>query len=345
MTTAHTYGVPAEQIRRFTGRAEQLARIDSFVESNGPGAGSRRIALDTGGGLSVDLHPDRALDVGRVSFAGVPVAWLSPTGIGSPAAYDGQGENFLRTFGGGLLATCGMDTFGPPSTDQGRDFGTHGRFGATPATLETVRVRGGKLTVIGTMRQATVFGENIEVRRKITARVGGCTLRITDQVTNLGDTDQPHMVLYHANFGWPLLSPESTLDIAADERIGIDEHARAEMDIWNQFHAPVADIPERVYRHVPPAAEASGWSRARLTNPNIGISAEIRFDRATLGNLYQWKMLGEGTYVLGLEPSNCATIAGRAAAREAGTLPILKPGETVRHRIEFAFAREGSAEV
>ncbi|WP_183086312.1 aldose 1-epimerase family protein [Mycetocola tolaasinivorans] len=342
MTLSSYYGVSADQVHRYAGREAQLARVESLVETNGPGAGSRRLHLDTGGGLAVDLHPDRALDLGRVTFAGVPVAWLSPTGIPGGAHQDSADAGFLKTFGGGLLATCGMDTFGPPSTDEGREYGTHGRFGALPATIETVRIRRGKIRVVGTIRQATVFGENIEVRRTISARVGGHTLRVTDEVTNRGDADQAHMVLYHANFGWPLLSPESTLEIAADERIGIDEYARAEMAEWGRFHEPTAGIAERVYRHDPPATEAGSWSRARLTNPTLGISAEVRFDRATLGHLYEWKMLGEGTYVLGLEPSNCPTITGRAAARAAGTLPVLAPGETVRHRVEFAFARLGS---
>ncbi len=43
-------------------------------------------------------------------------------------------------------------------------------------------------------------------------------------------------------------------------------------------------------------------------------------------------MLGPGMYVTGLEPANCG-LAGRAAEREAGTLPMLEPGEARRFGI------------
>jgi hypothetical protein len=45
--------------------------------------------------------------------------------------------------------------------------------------------------------------------------------------------------------------------------------------------------------------------------------------------------MGEGTYVLGLEPANCSGIAGRAAARKAGDLPYLAPGESRRYALEI----------
>jgi hypothetical protein len=38
-------------------------------------------------------------------------------------------------------------------------------------------------------------------------------------------------------------------------------------------------------------------------------------------------MLGEGLYVVGVEPGNCSAIEGRATARQRGDLPILAPGE------------------
>jgi len=37
-----------------------------------------------------------------------------------------------------------------------------------------------------------------------------------------------------------------------------------------------------------------------LKNKKLGISLSIGFDTATLPYLTQWKMMGEGDYVLGL---------------------------------------------
>jgi hypothetical protein len=46
-------------------------------------------------------------------------------------------------------------------------------------------------------------------------------------------------------------------------------------------------------------------------------------------------MMGEGLYVLGLEPSNCGTLAGRAGARAGGLLPELAAGESRTYRLEL----------
>ncbi len=48
-----------------------------------------------------------------------------------------------------------------------------------------------------------------------------------------------------------------------------------------------------------------------------------------------WRMLGYGTYVMGIEPANCPTIEGRVNAEELGTLPFLEPGESRRYDLEF----------
>ncbi|MDQ4137723.1 MAG: aldose 1-epimerase family protein, partial [Actinomycetota bacterium] len=111
------------------GHAAQLARVDRLVEEEGPARGARRIRLVTGGGLEAEIHPDRALDLGQVTYRGVPVAWISPTGMVAPTLTSSHGRDWLRSFGGGLLATCGLDTFGPATIDEGKDYPMHGRVG------------------------------------------------------------------------------------------------------------------------------------------------------------------------------------------------------------------------
>jgi hypothetical protein len=44
-------------------------------------------------------------------------------------------------------------------------------------------------------------------------------------------------------------------------------------------------------------------------------------------------MMGEGAYVLGIEPANCGGILGRAAARESGDLPFLAPGQSASYEM------------
>jgi hypothetical protein len=45
-------------------------------------------------------------------------------------------------------------------------------------------------------------------------------------------------------------------------------------------------------------------------------------------------MVGEGSYVMGLEPANCH-VMGRGEERRQGRLPMMEPGEVRTHRLEL----------
>jgi hypothetical protein len=44
--------------------------------------------------------------------------------------------------------------------------------------------------------------------------------------------------------------------------------------------------------------------------------------------------MGEGEYVCGIEPAN-AFVGGRANERKEKTLKFIKPGQVIKHRLEF----------
>ncbi len=60
----------------------------------------------------------------------------------------------------------------------------------------------------------------------------------------------------------------------------------------------------------------------------------IKYLIKELPRFTQWKMLGEKTYVLGIEPGNCGVL-GRADERKKGTLKILRPGESQTFHLEI----------
>ena len=72
-----------------------------------------------------------------------------------------------------------------------------------------------------------------------------------------------------------------------------------------------------------------------MDNPALGLALVISYDQASLPHLFQWKMMGQGAYVLGIEPANSSAIEGRAAARERDDLPHLAPGESFNYRLSF----------
>jgi len=175
------------------------------------------------------------------------------------------------------------------------------------------------------------------LRRRISACMGESRLFIEDMVTNEGYESTPHMLLYHCNLGYPVLSEDSELLIGdaevyargrADER-ALPDHRR--------FDPPTHGYSEQVFQHLP-KCDAEGYARAALVNTRFdgghGLGVYIRWRTAELPCMYQWKMTGQGAYVLGLEPATNWT-TGRAAERSAGRLRFLEPGETRNYRLEI----------
>ena len=323
------FGTPVGQALLRVGSLDQVARVDRFVEDDGPARGARRFRVVNGGGFEFDVHPDRALDIGAATINGIPLAWLSSTGITRSDAYEPAGRGWLRTFGGGLVTTCGLDTFGPPADDEDGVSGMHGRIGAVPARVTEVTVTPALITVAGEVRQTGVFQENLVLRRRITSRVGSTSFTIEDTVTNEGESVSPHMVLYHVNLGWPLLDAGTVIDIPAASVTSRDPDAATGFNQRAEIGEPKAGTREQVYIHT-----AGDERVARVTNAARGLTFTLRYSE-TLPAIFQWKLTATKHYVLGLEPANTPEIQGRAAARANGTLPRLEPGESRTYVIEI----------
>lgn len=326
---ADIFGTPVGQAVLRVGSLDQFARVDRFVEDDGPARGSRRFRVVNGGGFEFDVHPDRALDIGAATINGVPLAWLSSTGITRPDAYEPAGHGWLRTFGGGLVTTCGLDSFGPPADDQDGVSGMHGRVGAVSARVTEVTVTPELITVAGEVRQSGVFQENLVMRRRITSRVGSTSFIIEDTVTNEGESSSPHMVLYHVNLGWPLLDAGTVIDIPAMSVTPRDPDAVEGFEKRAEIGEPVVGTREQVYVHTAGAERV-----ARVTNVARGLKFTLRYSE-TLPAIFQWKLTATKHYVLGLEPANTPEIQGRAAARANGILPRLESGESRSYSIEI----------
>ena len=323
------FGIPVGQAVLRVGSLDQFARVDRFVEDDGPARGARRFRLVNGGGLEFDVHPDRALDIGAATINGIPLAWLSSTGITRPDAYEPAGRGWLRTFGGGLVTTCGLDSFGPPADDDDGVSGMHGRIGAVSARVTEVIVTPELITIAGEVRQSGVFQENLVLRRRSTSRVGSTSFTIEDTVTNEGENSSPHMVLYHVNLGWPLLDAGTVVDIPAGSVSPRDPDSVEGFGERGVIGEPVVGTREQVYIYI------AGPERiARVTNAARGLTFTLRYSE-TLPAIFQWKMTATKHYVLGLEPANTPEIQGRAAAGAARVLPRLEPGESRTYAIEI----------
>ena len=326
----------AAQLRQRVGHMDQLAGIKAVEGADGLERGNRILEVWTGSGLTFQIQADRGMDITACRFRDVALGWLSPVRETHPSHFEPAGLGWLRTFAGGLLATCGLDQFGSPSRDGDEDLGLHGRISNLPARSVGHRAywEGDvyRLEVCGEVRQARLFGENLVLRRTIAAELGSSTIRIKDVVSNEGFSPYPHMILYHFNIGFPMLSEEAHLHIEADLSEPRDAEAATGFANWSRFQPPIAGYSEQVFHHMPTASE-TGECRIELSNPAVGLGLRWTYAQTSLPHLFQWKMMGQGAYVLGIEPANSSGIMGRAAARQSGDLPSLEPGESRTYEI------------
>jgi hypothetical protein len=326
------------ELARHTGSMDQIAGIRPLEAVDGPERGGRLLQVWTGSGLSFHVLPDRALDISACSYQGMSLAWQSAIGDTHPAFYEPAGDGWLRTFQGGMLVTCGLDTFGAPVKDGNVDLGQHGRISNLPA--RRVEYHAGWegdaycLEIRGEMRQTKVFGENLLLRRRIATCMGSNKIRLMDEVTNEGFAPWPHMILYHFNTGFPLLTEDTLLKLDPAETWPADAASRAGLTAWNVAQPPTPDYQEQNFVHkAKPNTE--GWACADVINPVLRLGLRLSFDTHTLPYLNEWKMMGEGLYVLAIEPMNCNYLPGRAAMRSQNSLPMLQPGETRTYAIEL----------
>jgi galactose mutarotase-like enzyme len=327
-------------------KLEQIGGIRRFKLIEGTESGVELIQVRTGGGLTYYVSPMRCLDISLAEFGGVPISWQSPNGDVHPAYYDANGLEWLRTAVGGLLMTCGLRQVGSPSEDQGESLGLHGRIHHSPA--RQVAAQGTwlddeyEMMISGVIEETRIFGEYLRLSREIQSRLGQNTIHIKDSVENIGFEPTPLMLLYHFNFGFPLMS-EQTKILFPSQRV-VPREAETLWEGYDKWQKPTLGYQERVYYHedILKSTEGKGWVAAIIQNPKFPVadggscdlSVNLSWATENLPRLVQWKMPGAGVHVLGIEPANCY-VEGRAKERERGTLVTLEPGESLSYELKL----------
>lgn len=318
------------------GRMEQLAAIRRYSLEDGKGRGMRVLEVSNASGFAFAAYPDRGLDIGPATYNGLPLTWLTRNGPVAPAFYDSSSVEWLRTWMGGLVTTCGWLNVGNPCSTAEGEHGIHGRMDHTPAEEVNARAYWNaagqyEMEITGKVVHSRVFGENLVTERTIRTRLGWPGVELADRTENVGSATMPLMQLYHMNFGWPLIS-ESTRLVASEHPIAPrDAAAAAGVAEWDTMPPPAADFAEQVIYHDLPKG-ADGFCEMRIVNPAFGPSVSLRFRKAELPNLVQWRQAGVGDYVMGLEPANCYPEGQTEIARK-GLLRRIEPGQIVETRI------------
>jgi len=336
------------ELLKHVGDISQVARVKPYRLIEGPEDGVQALDVTNGSGLDFTVLAGRGMDISAASYNGRSLAWRSPTSDVHASYFDHEGEDgfgWLRSFFGGLVITCGLTYAGNRGVDEGTAYGLHGRVSNTPAS--NVAWSGHwegddyVLTVSGKVRQTRVFGENIEMTRRITTRLGTPSFVLSDTVENLDYKRTEHMLLYHINVGFPAIGEHARLIAPTLNATPRDADAQAAMGHLTEMEEPQAGFSEQCYFHEF-AADPDGKVTTALVNPDCpagagtepGYGVYCSYRPEQFPRFIEWKMMGAGTYVCGMEPANCL-VMGRAAERERGSLQFLEPGEKREYSVEI----------
>lgn len=336
------------EVLQHVGNLNQVGGTRHYILADGSAKGVSAVDFDTGSGFRFTVLPDRGLDISAAGYKGTNLVYLTQNGEVAPSFFEQAGIGWLRTFFAGLLTTCGPTYLGAPCTDQGEELGIHGRFTVTPArqVADTSGWEGDdyRLEISGIIEESRLFGNKVRVKRTISSRIGTKSLFIRDTAENFGFEPSPFHILYHINAGFPLLSDGAELLVAAKKSTAYNEHSAQGMDEMLTFTGPTRGFQEQNFLHEM-ASGPDGWTSAAFINRRLsdGLGLFISFDTSALPYLSQWRMMGQGDYVVGIEPCN-APCDPRAVLREKGILPFLQPGEVREINLEIGVL-DGNAEI
>ena len=275
------------------------------------------------GRLSFSVLPTRGMGLWKAWLDGEEIGWQSPVrGPVHPQfvpLMEPSGLGWLDGFDE-LLVRCGLESNGAPDFDQqGRlRYPLHGRIANRPARRVEVEVddESGEIAVTGVVEETRFLCRNLRMTSRISTRLGESHLRIRDEVENVSGSPTEVQLLYHINFGKPLLDADSRFVAAFQKMMPRDARAAEGVAAWDVYGPESAGFAEQVYflQLVP---DAQGWSPALLKNAAGTRGVGVHMNTKQLPCFTLWKNTGAAAdgYVTGLEPGtnfpNPRTYEGR----------------------------------
>jgi hypothetical protein len=320
-----------KNLRRKTADFRAVADIRLAALEDGPGRGQRILIARNATGVAFEVAIDRGFDVSCLSVGGINVGWHSATQMRYPASDPGseEGWGFLRNLDG-FMVTCGLDHISRPRKVNVSHYNhphlktktmpQHGRIASERARLVGYGVDPASAEVFceGIVRQASVFGETLELRRRITLPVFKSVLMINDTVINCSFRPTHHAILYHLNYGYPFLDDGLTIS-------GLPEPLQSEIDSTppvpdDDFGEKVDLVDSRITPHRP---------FLTLRNSACGLAHSLEYNQDGLPHLAVWRAYQSGVFALAIEPRT-------PVQPEQGSL--LLPGEQRDYCLQFRFA-------
>jgi galactose mutarotase-like enzyme len=299
------------------------------------------VALEINNGkLQIDVLPTRGMGIWRV----LPLddrelsslGWKSPVrgpvnpsfvNLGEPS-----GLGWLDGFDE-LLVRCGLESNGAPDFDDQTNrlkYPLHGRIANRPAHAVSLTIDTDKkeMTLVGVVEESRFHGQKLRLTSTLTTKFDATSFTIRDEVENFSDVPATMQLLYHVNFGVPLLDAGSQVVVAAKQVAPRNDHAATGLKNWNSYPAPEPGFEEMVY-FLDLNAAGDGKTRALLKNAHSTRGVSLIWSKLQLPYFTIWKDTGgeNDGYVTGLEPGTNFPNP-RSFETVKNRVVKLKPGES-----------------
>jgi hypothetical protein len=313
-----------------------------------------QVAVIDNGAIQFGVSPTRGMGISYLVVKGeepYPIGWKSPIQeVVHPSFINLEsrgGLGWLDGFGE-WLCRCGLEFAGEPGVDTvaTEDGGPsqvactlHGKISNTPASRVTFSVDDApphKLRLRGTVCEYSYHGAKLRLETEIVTEPGSLWLEVKDVITNVGAKPQEFQLIYHCNYGDPILEQGAKVVGAFKRLQPWTDHAAGSLERWNTYDSPSADFVEQVYL-AEAAGDAEGRTSILLQNALGTRGSSISWDTDDLPYVSIWKntVAQADGYVTGLEPGT-GFPNNRQVERQFGRVPRLTPGESREFALRFA---------
>jgi galactose mutarotase-like enzyme len=294
--------------------------------------------------------PTRGMGIWHAFHGDFRFGWHSPVnGPVHPSMVrldDPSGLGWLDGFDE-MLVRCGLEyNGGPEFNDNGTlRYGLHGKIANIPAHRVEVSIDGqsGEIDVAGVVDEARLFGNKLRLAATVSTRLGQPGLTITDTVTNISAEPSELQLIYHTNFGPPLLDPGSKVVLPVKRLAAYDKVALKNLPKWDTFGPQTPGAPEACFL-LELAARANGQTQAVLRNKAANRGVSYKFSKEQLPWFTIWKnrQAKADGYVIGLEPGTNLPNT-KSFEKEKGRVAVLAPGQSRAFELALDFLPDAGA--
>ena len=180
-----------------------------------------------------------------------------------------------------MLVRCGLESNGAPEflPNGALRYPLHGKIANIPAHKVEVTIDGdsGEIAVTGVVDEARLFGNKLRMTTTISTQVGSSGLTVSDEITNLSAEPGELELLYHTNFGLPLLTPGAKVVLPVKKLAPRDAIAAENLPEWDVYGPETPGLGEACF-FFDLAADASGQTQVLLRSAagNQGREREVQ---------------------------------------------------------------------